>query len=265
MDRLLARFGLPGQAFVPLLTAHACAIPGIMSDAADPGPARSARDDPGRAVHELLGAAAGLRPAHQPAVRRIRRAGRPWRSPAATRLAPSPRLLTARAVRQHGSARARARPMVLELPPYRMPSLTNALLAAKDQGLAFLRRPAPSSWRSASSCGGSAPIRACPRRPRRRRYARRRRRWPRGDAQTRRSARGRSDRGAGRAGRQLRRPLRPPRPAGFAPLGFDWQLTVGIAHQLPRARSIRLDDVGARRRKRRDRCGRRRGRRASAG
>jgi ferrous iron transport protein B len=31
MDRLLRRFGLPGQSFVPLLSAHACAIPAIMS------------------------------------------------------------------------------------------------------------------------------------------------------------------------------------------------------------------------------------------
>ncbi|NNM27569.1 MAG: ferrous iron transporter B, partial [Phycisphaerales bacterium] len=31
LDRLLRRFGLPGQAFVPLLSAHACAIPAIMS------------------------------------------------------------------------------------------------------------------------------------------------------------------------------------------------------------------------------------------
>ncbi len=31
MDRLLYRFGLPGHAFVPLLTSHACALPGIMS------------------------------------------------------------------------------------------------------------------------------------------------------------------------------------------------------------------------------------------
>jgi ferrous iron transport protein B len=31
MDRLLRRFGLPGQAFVPMLSAHACAIPAIMS------------------------------------------------------------------------------------------------------------------------------------------------------------------------------------------------------------------------------------------
>jgi len=31
MDRLLRRVGLPGQAFVPMLSAHACAIPAIMS------------------------------------------------------------------------------------------------------------------------------------------------------------------------------------------------------------------------------------------
>lgn len=31
MDGMVSRFGLPGQAFVPLLTAHACAVPGIMS------------------------------------------------------------------------------------------------------------------------------------------------------------------------------------------------------------------------------------------
>ena len=31
MDRFLCRFGLPGQAFIPLLSSHACAIPGIMA------------------------------------------------------------------------------------------------------------------------------------------------------------------------------------------------------------------------------------------
>ncbi len=31
MDRLLCRFGLPGYAFVPLLSSHACAIPGILA------------------------------------------------------------------------------------------------------------------------------------------------------------------------------------------------------------------------------------------
>jgi ferrous iron transport protein B len=31
MDRVMRRFGLPGKAFVPMLSAHACAIPAIMS------------------------------------------------------------------------------------------------------------------------------------------------------------------------------------------------------------------------------------------
>lgn len=31
IDGVMRRFGLPGQAFVPLLTSHACALPGIMS------------------------------------------------------------------------------------------------------------------------------------------------------------------------------------------------------------------------------------------
>ena len=31
MDRVLRAAGLPGQAFVPLLSSHACAIPGILS------------------------------------------------------------------------------------------------------------------------------------------------------------------------------------------------------------------------------------------
>lgn len=31
MDRIMRRFGLPGQAFVPLLSSHACALPGIMA------------------------------------------------------------------------------------------------------------------------------------------------------------------------------------------------------------------------------------------
>ena len=73
MDRLLCRFGLPGHAFVPLLSRHACALPGIMSTRLIPGSPRSAGDDSRRAAHELLGAPAGLRAADQHAVRRTSR------------------------------------------------------------------------------------------------------------------------------------------------------------------------------------------------
>ena len=37
-DKFLRRFGLPGQAFVPLLSSHACALPGIMSTRLIPDP-----------------------------------------------------------------------------------------------------------------------------------------------------------------------------------------------------------------------------------
>lgn len=137
MDRLLYRFGLPGHAFVPLLTAHACALPGIMStrlipDRRDrlatilvaPFMSCSARlpvyvllttlifaDRPGYAALAfvgcyLLGATAAMLSA----------------------------VLFGRTV-----LKGRAKPMVLELPSYKAPSFTNAFLAAKDQGLAFLK------------------------------------------------------------------------------------------------------------------------------
>ena len=138
MDRLLCRFGLPGHAFVPLLTSHACALPGIMSTRLIPDPrdrlvtilvapmmSCSAR----LPVYVLL---TSLLFADQPAARRAGVRG----------------LLHAGRRRGAGDARCcsaarsctgRARPMVLELPSYKLPSLTNALLTARDQGLAFLR------------------------------------------------------------------------------------------------------------------------------
>jgi ferrous iron transport protein B len=137
MDRLLYRFGLPGHSFVPLLTSHACALPGIMStrlipDRRDrlatilvaPFMSCSARlpvyvlltslifaDRPGLAALAfvgcyVLGASAALFSA----------------------------VLFGRTI-----LKGRARPMVLELPTYKVPSLRNALLTAKDQGVMFLR------------------------------------------------------------------------------------------------------------------------------
>ena len=69
MDRLLCRFGLPGHAFVPLLTAHACALPGHHGGETHSGSPRSIGHDPRGADDELLGAASRLRPVDQPALR----------------------------------------------------------------------------------------------------------------------------------------------------------------------------------------------------
>jgi ferrous iron transport protein B len=53
-DRLMRAIGLNGKAFIPLLSAYACAVP-----------ARPAGDDPGRAIHDVLCAAADLYADHR--------------------------------------------------------------------------------------------------------------------------------------------------------------------------------------------------------
>jgi ferrous iron transport protein B len=137
MDRLLYRFGLPGHAFVPLLTAHACALPGIMSarlipDRRDrlatiliaPMMSCSAR----LPVYVLL---TSLLFVDRPVLAGLAFAG--------CYLLGAAMALATAFVFGRSVLKGRARPMVLELPSYKVPSFTNALLAAKDQGFAFLR------------------------------------------------------------------------------------------------------------------------------
>lgn len=136
MDRWLSRFGLPGHAFVPLLTSHACALPGIMStrlipDRRDrlatiliaPFMSCSAR----LPVYVLL---TTLLFAERPAFAGLAFAG-------CYLLGALAALFTAKLF---GSTilKGQARPMILELPSYKRPSLRNALLTARDQGLSFL-------------------------------------------------------------------------------------------------------------------------------
>ncbi|HVZ93223.1 MAG TPA: ferrous iron transporter B [Phycisphaerales bacterium] len=137
MDRILRPFGLPGHSFVPLLSSHACALPGIMACRAVPDLRQrlatilvapfmtcSARlpvyvlvttvlfkDRPGLAALAFLGcyalgAFAGLFSA-----------------------------LIARSTILKG----KARPMALELPAYKLPSLWTALLTTIDRGLIFTK------------------------------------------------------------------------------------------------------------------------------
>jgi ferrous iron transport protein B len=98
--------------------------------------------------------------------------------------------------------KGRARPMILELPSYKVPSFKNALLAAKDQGIAFLRTAGTVIiaicivmwWLSA---------------------------YPRLESTAEPTAAVQQSQSyAGQIGRTLQ-------PA-FAPLGYDWQLTVGV-------------------------------------
>ena len=137
MDRFLHRFGLPGHAFVPLLTAHACAVPGIMSTRLIP-------DRRDRLVTILVAPFMSCS-ARLPVfvmLTSLLFASRPALAPVAfaacfmlgAGAAFLSALLFSRTV-----FRGRARPMILELPAYQKPSIRNALLAARDQSLSFLK------------------------------------------------------------------------------------------------------------------------------
>jgi len=227
MDRFLRPFGLPGHAFVPLLTSHACALPGIMSarlipDRRDrlatilvaPFMSCSAR----LPVFVLL---TSLLFANQPARAALAFAG-------CYVLGAGAAFLTA-ALFGRTILRGKAKPIILELPPYQVPSLSNALYTVRDQGLSFLKtagtvimaicvvmwwlsaypRATPSAEVQALQAQASAPgITA-----------------ERAAELTQEAAvlEGRQQQShsfAGRIGRTVQ-PI-------FDPLGYDWQLTVGV-------------------------------------
>jgi ferrous iron transport protein B len=137
MDRFLHRFGLPGHAFVPLLTSHACALPGIMSTRLIP-------DRRDRLVTILVAPFMSCS-ARLPVFAMLTTllfAGRPVLAPIAFAgcfmLGAGAAFLSARLF-SSTILRGRSRPMIMELPAYQVPSLRNALLSARDQGLSFLK------------------------------------------------------------------------------------------------------------------------------
>jgi ferrous iron transport protein B len=225
MDGLLSRFGLPGQAFVPLLTAHACALPGIMSARLIP----NRRDRLATILVTPFMSCSARLPVYvllisllftDPILAGLAFAG-------CYLLGGLAGLLTA-SLFGRTALKGTARPMILELPPYRTPSLTNAFLSAKDQGIAFLRTAGTVImaicivmwWLSAYPKSGPVP-----------------------EAETLRAqaaqaassdeagalvaqadlVQAKAEQGNSYAGRfgKLAQPV-------FAPLGFDWQLTVGV-------------------------------------
>ncbi len=227
MDRVLHRFGLPGHAFVPLLTSHACALPGIMSTRLIP----NRRDRLATIVVAPFMSCSARLPvyvlltsllfADRPALAGLAFAG-------CYVLGGSAALLTAWMLGRTVIP-GRALPMVLELPSYKRPSLTNAVLAAKDQGFAFIKtagttimaicvvmwwlsayprveRPAEAvALRSEAAVAGVSADRAA--------------------ALTAEAGvlEGRAAQAGSFAG-QIGRTVQPV----FAPLGYDWQLTVSV-------------------------------------
>ncbi|MFN0057196.1 MAG: ferrous iron transporter B [Planctomycetota bacterium] len=138
VDRWMRRFGLPGQAFVPLLSSHACALPGILAtrlipDRRDriatilvaPFMSCSAR----LPVYTLL---IGFLFPHNP----LAAAGAFSACYALGALAALASAALARGTLLPG----RSRPMVLELPSYKWPSMWTALVTSYDRGRLFLTK-----------------------------------------------------------------------------------------------------------------------------
>ena len=138
MDKVMRRFGLPGKAFVPMLSAHACAIPAIMSTRVIENPRDrlvtilitplmtcSARIPVYAMVTELLFPNSPLK------------AGLIFT--AAYAFAVATALLMAlifRATILPGGSK----PLMIELPPYRMPGLRVALLHTFDRAMIFVKQ-----------------------------------------------------------------------------------------------------------------------------
>jgi ferrous iron transport protein B len=237
MDRLMHRVGLPGKAFVPLLSAHACAIPAIMStrvieDRRDrlatimviPLMSCSAR------VPVYVMVMALLFP-HEPMKASLLFAG-------AYALGIVAALGMAWLFR-HTLLKGPTRPLVIELPNYRRPSLRNALLLTYDRAMAFVKTAGTTILVISLALWVAATY---PKTPEERLPA---------DVQSRlRQLRDEGDEAAaehlveqaqlehsfaGRIGHAIE-PV-------FAPLGFDWKMSVGVLSSFA-AREVIVSTLG---------------------
>jgi ferrous iron transport protein B len=136
MDKLMHRVGLPGKAFVPMLSAHACAIPAIMST-------RVIEDRRDRLatimVIPLMTCSARI-PVYA-MVTALLFPRDPLKAAALFGGAYALGISAALAVAwvfKHTLLKGPIRPLVIELPNYRLPSLRNAVLLTYDRAMAFI-------------------------------------------------------------------------------------------------------------------------------
>ncbi|MCC9599918.1 ferrous iron transporter B [Stieleria sp. JC731] len=138
MERIMRRVGLPGKAFVPMLSAHACAIPGIMA-------ARTIENWRDRLVTilvlPLLTCSARL-PVYV-MVTALLFGDDPLKASllfAAAYLLGIIAALSSAFLLKKTLVPGEAAPLVLELPSYRLPSFRNAVLTTLDRAVVFLRQ-----------------------------------------------------------------------------------------------------------------------------
>jgi ferrous iron transport protein B len=140
LDRTMRRFGLPGQAFLPLLSSHACALPGIMSTRLIPG----RRDRLATILSAPFMSCTARIPVYV-LLCGLLFAGEPWKAGLAFvgcyALGIVAGLGTAWLLRRTILA-GEGRAMVMELPPYRRPSVRTAVHVSIDRSRVFLRNAA---------------------------------------------------------------------------------------------------------------------------
>jgi ferrous iron transport protein B len=142
LDRLMGRVGLSGRAFIPLLSSFACAIPGIMAARTIP----SARDR----LATIMIAPLMTCSARLPVYALLIAAFIPQRSLGifnlrglvlfALYLAGVVSALAVAFVLKRTMMRGEERPLLLELPEYRMPHLSNLLLGLWERTRIFVTR-----------------------------------------------------------------------------------------------------------------------------
>lgn len=225
MDGVLSKFGLPGHAFVPLLTAHACAVPGIMSTRLIP----NRRDRLATILVTPFMSCSARVPVYV-LLTTLLFGSRPVMAGLAFAgcyvLGASAGLLTA-GLFGRTALKGKPRPLILELPPYRTPSLKNALLAAKDQSFSFLRTAGTVimaicivMWWLSAYPRTAAPAEAVALRAQAQAAAPEQAIQLRSQADAIAAKAQQAGSFAGKLGHAIQ-------PA-FAPLGFDWQLTLGV-------------------------------------
>jgi ferrous iron transport protein B len=142
LDRLMGRVGLSGRAFIPLLSSFACAIPGIMATRTIP----SARDR----LATIMIAPLMTCSARLPVYALLIGAFIPQRALGPVNLrglvlfalyiAGVASALGVAFVLKHTMMRGEYRPLLLELPEYRWPHLSNLLLGLWERTRIFLTR-----------------------------------------------------------------------------------------------------------------------------
>jgi ferrous iron transport protein B len=137
VDRFLRPFGLSGYAFVPLLSSHACALPGIIA-------CRGIPDKKERLAAILVAPfmSCSARIPVYVLLTALLFPGSPARQAlafiACYALGAGAGLVSAMVARRT-ILPGKGRPMAMELPTYKRPAIRNALLTSWDRGLVFLK------------------------------------------------------------------------------------------------------------------------------